>query len=486
VIFFKKKEENYEKEDLIEAFFLGTFNELKRNYPNILYKESSIIDDILQSWKKKYNQKLLKILFFTFNEIKEKLENYGNKSDQNITKMKDIIKDILGKVYYASYKETENIDDILIKVNEFYKKKEYLLFTNYCSEIIKNGDTFEKNIDFNFLQDENNKSKYLDTNFSPKSMQNNIDNLEDYNDFKKKMKNRMYLSSFKKFFDMDLSNEILLCSLIDPKFVFFSEQSFDLIDNIEKNVENLENDETREIIKEILNDNKFYNLFFLILKSDIVKEFFTNNIYFDEKSEEYIISKSSIDDSECFKNIYLKFLKKYDDDNLFEDFKNLIIIKTLSKGDRACIITKIKKYIINPSQFFIGNKIEKNTIKDIITAYLIVILLHETEHFFRLLNDNNEVFNLTPRKKEGGRLFIKFLFGVESISHINEFQAKKILSIDNWKEHNTIKSIFDGEKENKDVDKNFQIIYPNSISFYSRERFNNKNFDDGKIPPIKK
>lgn len=302
------------------------------------------------------------------------------------------------------------------------------------------------------------------------------------------MNYRMYLSSFKKFFDMNLNNEILICTILMENFRLGANNSLDLIENTENNVENLDNDEISEMIEDILNDNEFYKLFFLILKTDIVKKFFTNILYLDENGEEYNFVDSNIENSECFKNIYEKFMKYDDEDNSFQDFKNLIIIKTLSKGDRACVITKLKKIIINPSQFFIGKKIEKNAIKEIIKGYLLVILLHETEHFLRLLNEEKDVFNRTPRNKEGGRLFIKYIFGVESISHIDESQAKKLLNINNWKDHSIIKVIFDGQKENRDIDKYFQEIYPNSISFYSSKILDNiddKEYKD-EYAPLKK
>lgn len=496
LIFLKKDKENYEKEDLNEAFFVGTFKELKKSYSNNLYKDSSLIEDTLKRWKKEYNKKLLNMIEITFSNIKNILKENTNPSDTSILKMKEIVNEIEGKVFNIYFKQIEdpyindinNLGDLLDKVKNFYSNEEYLLFTNYCSEIIKSGEELEKEIDLKSLQKKENKSKYLKAYFTPDNTQNDINKLDSYKTYKKKMNYRMYLSSFKKFFDMNLNNEILICTILMENFRLGANNSLDLIENTENNVENLDNDEISEMIEDILNDNEFYKLFFLILKTDIVKKFFTNILYLDENGEEYNFVDSNIENSECFKNIYEKFMKYDDEDNSFQDFKNLIIIKTLSKGDRACVITKLKKIIINPSQFFIGKKIEKNAIKEIIKGYLLVILLHETEHFLRLLNEEKDVFNRTPRNKEGGRLFIKYIFGVESISHIDESQAKKLLNINNWKDHSIIKVIFDGQKENRDIDKYFQEIYPNSISFYSSKILDNiddKEYKD-EYAPLKK
>lgn len=160
------------------------------------------------------------------------------------------------------------------------------------------------------------------------------------------------------------------------------------------------------------------------------------------------------------------------------EFKKLIITKILTSGDRAYTIGTVNKIVINPAQFFFGKLIKDNDdIKIILKGYLLVILLHETKHFFRLLDTNEKVFQFTPREKEGGRLFIKYLFGVESINHINMNQAESLLNINSWKNHKTLKSIFSEQLE--DIEENnindFIINYfSDSISFYSTKHISNK------------
>ena len=72
----------------------------------------------------------------------------------------------------------------------------------------------------------------------------------------------------------------------------------------------------------------------------------------------------------------------------------------------------------------------------------------------------------TPREKEGGKLFIKYLLGVESIGHINLEQAKNLLELKNWKNIDKIKSIFKDQKENDNFTTK-KNCFPNTISFYS-------------------
>jgi hypothetical protein len=144
--------------------------------------------------------------------------------------------------------------------------------------------------------------------------------------------------------------------------------------------------------------------------------------------------------------------------------------------------------VINPTHFFLGKDInDENEKKLILKGYLMIILLHETEHFFRLLDkENKNVFSFKPREKEEGIILIKYLFDVESINHINKEHATKILNIDNWKNHNELKKIFSGELQDIKED-NLDVFirnkYPNSISFYTmRTKKEEKDNKKGKYP----
>jgi len=142
----------------------------------------------------------------------------------------------------------------------------------------------------------------------------------------------------------------------------------------------------------------------------------------------------------------------------------------------------LKKLAINPAQFFIGNDLQGDIdVKIMLKGYLIVILLHETEHFLRILDNEKKVFPITPRQREGGKLFIKYLFDVYSINHINKDQAEKILNIDNWKNHQELKTIFTDQLEEIEEEKgeNFNEFlhnyFKNSISFFTRRTKNDSN-----------
>jgi len=289
----------------------------------------------------------------------------------------------------------------------------------------------------------------------------------------------MYLSSLTEVLKWDLEDEIIIFSLVDYKIKYGAPNKFENIENYKKKIENLVQENILKIIYEIFNDNTFYEYYFSIMRSKIIENFFTSNLYLEANSKEFNFIKDKNEYSECFEEIYKDFLKEYDNkDENYKKFKNLIILKILPNGDRAYTIRALKKIVINTAQFYMGKDLKEDKIKIILKGYLLIIILHETEHFFRLLNKTNKVFDLTPREKEGGILFIKYLFGVNSINHINENQSKEVLNYNNWKNHQYLKNIFINQLE--DIEENnindFLLNYfPNSISFYSTKYITKKN-----------
>ena len=468
-----------EKLGLNEGFFLGTYKELMQEYPGYEYKDSKYIKDVINKWKKKIIISLRYYFLNIFKKILEYLKNYG-KEDDLIKRMKkdaDII-------YYEL--EKNNLKGIEDDLKKFYDNQDYLIILNYISEMFYNNDTIKEPIDSVLLN--KIKSKYCDI-----KIDDNL-NLEfdrdKYEEYQTTIKVRMLLSYPKLIYDIGLDNEILICTLMqkNSENPYNSIENYKVMENINNNIENLDNTKVEEYVKKILDDNEFYKTFFSILESNLIKTFFCGNLYIEENETGVNILDSKIEGSECFEYAYKNFLKKYNKQN-FEDFKNLIIIKTLSKGTRACILTELNKYIINARQLYIGADInEQNSeLKEILEGYLIVILLQETEQFLRLLDEGNNknVRISTPKSKEGGRLFIKYIFGVESISRISQEQAKVFLNLDNWKDHKKIKSIFEGQLEEANVNEYYSKIYPKSISFYSTRKNINETTKDNSYMPFK-
>ena len=457
-----------EKYDLDETFFKGTFIELTEKYGiKKPYEDSEEIKNYIDKHKKIMIEKISSIINITFQKMIYRLREKCKKTDDLIINMTTDVSNIL---YAFDKSEVGLSDDLINKIRNFYSKEEYLILANYFSET--EYEDLKEHIDRKFL--ETIKEKYSPFEFNYKNIQNTTSacnhkkNLDDYIEMRNKFYKRMKYSSLHEILKYNLNDEINIFALSN----YYASTDFGYIQKYIKGIENLDQKNIIQIIKEILNENDFYEFYFSILKSDIIKNFFTSDLITDENVQEFLLLKKKSKDSENFSNAYSEFLKQYDKkSNDYNEFKNLIFLKILPSGDRAYTLRHFKKIIINPVQFFLGEEIKDEiNIKKILKGYLMVILLHETEHFLRALDKSNNVFPRTPRNREGGRMFIKYIFGVLSINHINLDQANSIFRNDNWNGKGNLKTIFKEQLEDIEEDNINEFLlnyFKNSISFFS-------------------
>ncbi len=479
-LYFNQQNENEKKKiNLDETFFRGTFFELKAKYSKIVaYEDSEKIKKLIKEWKLKMENDLIALIDYTFTDIKNYLDKFGDLSDNIMNNMRDKAVEILFEVI----KQKEGLsNDLIEKVKKFYEIKEHLIFTNYVSETDESKIT--KLIDSNLLHNSEEQYSSLNFNYNLSSDESLDEKLEKYLDYKTKYYKRMFLSSLHEIFKCkcDLDDEIIIFSFSESEIKFRESEEFYNIENFKNKLKNLNDNKILKMIEDILDKDDIYEIYFSILKSSIVEKFYSSNLYLGEDDKEFKFLAEEEKNSECFKDIYFNFLNNYDKkDENFKTFKDLIILKILPGGDRAYTLRYLKKIVINPAQFFLGKEFNDNNDNKIIfilKGYLMVILLHETEHYFRLLNKNKKVFDFTPREKEGGRLFIKYLFDVYSINHINETQANLILNIENWSDHQKIKNIFSEQIEDyeeNDINEFILNHFTNSISFFKRATRNIK------------
>ena len=467
-LYFNQKNENEQKKiDLDETFFKGTFLELETKYSKIVpYEDSEEIKNFIKERKLNMEKHLIKLINYTFTDIRDYLDKFGDLSDEIMNNMRNEAVDILFKI--IKLKDDSLSNDLIEKVKKFYEVKEHLIFTNYVSEMEENEIT--KKINSNFLHNIEDQYSSLNFNYNLSGDESLDEKLEKYLDYKTKYYKRMFLSSLHEIFKWNLDDEIIIFSFSEFKL----NNKFNKMEKFKNKLKNLNDDKILKMIEDILDEDNFYKIYFTILKSSIVENFFSSNLYLGENDKEFkFLAEKEEKNSECFKDIYLNFLNDYDKkDENFKTFKDLIILKILPGGDRAYTLRYLKKIVINPAQFFLGKEFNDNNDNKIIfilKGYLMVILLHETEHYFRLLNKNKKVFDFTPRENEGGRLFIKYLFGVYTINHIDEKQANLILNIENWSDHQKIKNIFSGQIEDyeeNDINEFILNHFTNSISFF--------------------
>ena len=489
-LFFQEKLENYPNQrdsslkiDLDETFFKGTFIELTEKYSSqVSYKDSQDLIDIIGNSKSKMKTQIIIKLYQTFYNIREILTQHSDHNDELMKEMYNDAGSILYEIDISCNENTNDLSkDLINKLNNFYSNENYLIFTNYISE--NQRDDLEGGINQKFLQEK--KKDYFPSEFDY-SFANNLTTNEKHNEkidnyVKHRNTNykRMEYSWFPEVFKFGLDTETSIFAFSE----YDISTQFDLISKFKIKLENLEQKNIINMIKEILNDNDFYEHYFSILKCDIIKNFFNRYLTVNENENTFQRHEYKTDNSECFDKVYSDFIKQFDKRNEnYKDFKDLIIYKILPYGDRAYTLKHLKKLAINPAQFFIGNDLQGDIdVKIMLKGYLIVILLHETEHFLRILDNEKKVFPITPRQREGGKLFIKYLFDVYSINHINKDQAEKILNIDNWKNHQELKTIFTDQLEEIEEEKgeNFNEFlhnyFKNSISFFTRRTKNDSN-----------
>ena len=292
-------------------------------------------------------------------------------------------------------------------------------------------------------------------------------------------------SKFKRlFFELNIQenfDEII-------SLIITNEESGDIFKNYYEMYNDVSYDLTNEI-KNILNSDEFFDLLLNILKSKVVKNYFCNKKNFSEKNifgVEFLNDNFNKDCDINFKNAYEIFIGKIEKHK--DWFTSLFIFKNIPKGVRA-FMEKNLRFIMNPlfikpsEELTFMNTNDPTIMKEILTSYLIIIILHEIVHLLKFIKDKDlkttyknliELPN-TPKGREGGKILIYYLFGKPEIQTISLAQAKKINNIDSWQNVSILYDIFSEEESNK-IDKKDKINLC-AIKFYLSEKKDEKKID---------
>ena len=126
------------------------------------------------------------------------------------------------------------------------------------------------------------------------------------------------------------------------------------------------------------------------------------------------------------------------------------------------------RIIINPLFIELSNSLKNDyeKTKEILKAYIIIILIHEVVHLLKFLKKTFSFKNIpqTPKNKEGGEIFIEYLFGLSKINNIGYEQAKMINDLNNWNNNHNLHKIF--EKDNDKIIKNLKEQLYNQSDYY--------------------
>lgn len=175
---------------------------------------------------------------------------------------------------------------------------------------------------------------------------------------------------------------------------------------------------------DILNDKEFRNKIKIILRSPVVINYYKNPKYYLGNKSRII---KLIGDKE-FIEIYDSFVKNFiDNDLLYER----IISKRMPYGIKGAVTTYLC-FILDPYGIDINDNVQDK--KDYLETYLIILILHETNHFSKRSYYMNQPLSVckTPNNYEGGDSIIHSIFSEEKICIINSELCKEVNNLDNW------------------------------------------------------
>ena len=157
-------------------------------------------------------------------------------------------------------------------------------------------------------------------------------------------------------------------------------------------------------------------------------------------------------------------------------FSKLFILKYLPKYKRAFVDPNMR-IIINPLYFELSDSLDEKKRNEIFKAYLFIIILHEIVHLVKFMKEKSFKYSnipQTPKRKEGGKMFINYLFNIPMICSINYKQALEVNKPENWNKPELLSNIFKEqrkwyEENKKDKIEDIDLPQPkeqDAISFY--------------------
>ena len=174
----------------------------------------------------------------------------------------------------------------------------------------------------------------------------------------------------------------------------------------------------------ILNEKEFRNKIKIILNSPVVQNYYRNPKYYLNKKTEII----KLIGNKTFIEIYEYFIKNYIKND--EIYKR-IIIKRMPFGIKGAVTTYLC-FILDPFGVDMNNEIKDK--KSYLETYLIILFIHETNHFSKRCYYMNKPLSIckSPKSYEGGDSIIRSLFGEEKISIIDSKLCNEVNNLNSW------------------------------------------------------
>lgn len=349
---------------------------------------------------------------------------------------------ILDLFFFKNYINKGNFDDFILNKYFINEEKDS---NKYFSQIKKIYLKFKenKNLDIDKLNEKldtiiHNISKF--NSFEQKKLYINeiINNININNDYKLLNENHILINLLLlyEFYSLD-KNEINLQLIYSFDFIdnlektefklkFKSANFLDFIKNRKKIIQEIkESNNYSKEFKDILENKDFRNKIKTILNSSVVKNYYENPKYYSDKSTKILKSIGN----KTFYEIYEYFLKEYIENNEIYD---RIIIKRMPYGIKGAVTTYLC-FILDPFGVDMNNILEDKNYY--LETYLIILFLHETNHFSKRCFYMNKPLSTckTPKNCEGGDSIIRSLFGESKISIINTELCDEVNNLNSWR-----------------------------------------------------
>jgi len=377
-----------------------------------------------------------------------------------------------------------NIDIALLKIYEKILKSQQIEEIKKI-ELLQNqfkNDRFKESIQ-NLEEIYVSNSEYIDNFLKIKLLENGIMNdQENFKSMKDKLKSQMF---YTKIFEINLENIENAINLIDfYNMNKYYNKNLNYDDDFEKynNETNLNMKEAEkeyiDDLKNILKTKEFHEKLKAILLSYVIKNYLTAKREFINKDygEKIIGNIGEFNDN---LEAGYEYLIKCLNENIFY-LNKLIIYKKLPKKIRA-YVSPYMRIALNVLFIEIPDYIKKdeNIKNELLTAYLIIILVYEIIYLLKYFNKNEidtEMILSAQKQREEEKTLLNYLFGIQIINGITENQAKKINDINTWKDISDLRKIFEGNIENK-IKEESEPENKNFIKFY----LSDIDLDDNKI-----
>ena len=454
---------------------------LVNKFEETIFKSIEFFPICINELEKKYGKNQIDNTIFD-NDIKKDAKLiYEFFETQKRGNFSDLI-EYLQKYYtdkaLLSKEDREKIDEIKIKSENLTMEE---LDNNYI-----NNENFQKHLDV-YLQKELSINGYIDKNYK-EGKENEL-----YKEKKQQIKNHLFYS---ELFKIDLNNINDCIYLLHFQENLYKESEFyDTDEEFKKLISRRETNDFTENLKKIIEDESFIKDLKEILNQEFVKDYFEKARKFlnEEDEDNYDISfiekeKVIKGQDDFLKDGYDRFKSFINTKNDF--FSKLFIFKYLPKYRRAFVDPNMR-IIINPIYFELSESLDEEKRDEIFRAYLLIIILHEIIHLVKFMNEKSISYKnilQTPKRKEGDKMFINYLFKTPMIYSINCKQASIINKPENWNKPELLSDIFKEQKEwfennikNKKEDIN--IPHPkeeNSINFYLSLMDDDKNEKNSK------